>query len=83
MKRLLSRENVLAVLLCLIVLLLIVMLSDSTPQWIYQGIPSQTAPCYSRVDRHLVRGQHQGGSTNARAQDGGCHLGPIRPSVHG
>lgn len=27
----------LALLLCLIVLLLIVMLSDSTPQWIYQG----------------------------------------------
>jgi hypothetical protein len=37
MKRLLSRENMLALLLCLIVLLLIVMLSDSTPQWIYQG----------------------------------------------
>ena len=22
------------------------------PQWIYQGIPQQNAPCYSRVDRH-------------------------------
>jgi hypothetical protein len=37
MKRLLSRENLLAILLCVIVLLLIIMMSDSTPQWIYQG----------------------------------------------
>ena len=37
MRPLLSRENLLAVLLCLIVLLLIIMMSDSTPQWIYQG----------------------------------------------
>ena len=22
------------------------------PQWIYQGIPPQNPPCYSRVDRH-------------------------------
>jgi hypothetical protein len=37
MKRIFSRENVWAILLCLIVLLLIIMMSDSTPQWIYQG----------------------------------------------
>lgn len=22
------------------------------PQWVYQGIPAQNAPCASRVDRH-------------------------------
>jgi hypothetical protein len=32
-----SRENVLALLLCLIVIMLIIMMSDSAPQWIYQG----------------------------------------------
>jgi hypothetical protein len=37
MKRIFSRENVWAILLCLIVLLFIIMMSDSTPQWIYQG----------------------------------------------
>lgn len=37
MKNLLSRENLLALLLCLIIMLLIIMMSDSTPQWIYQG----------------------------------------------
>ena len=36
-RRLLSRENALALGLCLIVLLLIVVTADSAPQWIYQG----------------------------------------------
>jgi hypothetical protein len=36
-QRLFSRENLLAFLLCLIIMLLIIMMSDSTPQWIYQG----------------------------------------------
>ena len=34
---LLSRENLYALALCLIVILLIVVTSDSAPQWIYQG----------------------------------------------
>jgi len=37
MKRLFNRENGLAVALCLIVILLIIVTSDSAPQWIYQG----------------------------------------------
>lgn len=37
MKRLLSRENMLALGLCLLVILLIIVTSDSAPQWIYQG----------------------------------------------
>lgn len=35
--RLLSRENVLAALLCLLAILLIIIATDSAPQWIYQG----------------------------------------------
>lgn len=37
MRRLFTHENLLALVLCLIVLALIIMMSDSTPQWIYQG----------------------------------------------
>lgn len=37
MRRLLSRENLYALALCLIVLLLIIVTTDSAPQWIYQG----------------------------------------------
>lgn len=37
MRRLLSRENRYALALCLIVILLIIVTSDSAPQWIYQG----------------------------------------------
>ena len=37
MNRIFSRENLLALLLCLIILMLVIMMSDSTPQWIYQG----------------------------------------------
>jgi len=36
-RRIFSRENVTALLLCLIIIALIIMMSDSTPQWIYQG----------------------------------------------
>lgn len=36
-QRIFSRENILAVGLCLIVILLIIVMTDSTPQWIYQG----------------------------------------------
>lgn len=36
-KKLFSRENLLALALCLIIILLIIVTSDSAPQWIYQG----------------------------------------------
>ena len=32
-----SRENILALLLCLLAILLIIVASDAAPQWIYQG----------------------------------------------
>jgi len=37
MRRLFTRENLLAIALCLIAILLIIATSDSAPQWIYQG----------------------------------------------
>lgn len=37
LKRLFSRENVYAVALCFIVIFLIIVTTDSSPQWIYQG----------------------------------------------
>jgi hypothetical protein len=37
MKRILTRENLYALLLCLIVIMLIIMTSDASPLWIYQG----------------------------------------------
>lgn len=36
-RRIFSRENVFAVALCFIIILLIIVTSDSSPQWIYQG----------------------------------------------
>jgi hypothetical protein len=36
-KRIFSRENLLAVALCVIVILLLIVTSGSAPQWIYQG----------------------------------------------
>lgn len=36
-RRLLSRENVFALALCLIVIAMIIVTTDSAPQWIYQG----------------------------------------------
>ena len=35
--KLLTRENALAVALCLLAILLIIVSADSAPQWIYQG----------------------------------------------
>ena len=37
MRRIFTRENRYALALCLIVLLLIIVTADSSPQWIYQG----------------------------------------------
>lgn len=37
LRGLFSRENVYAVALCMIVILLIIVTTDSAPQWIYQG----------------------------------------------
>jgi hypothetical protein len=37
LKRIFSRENVFALLLCLIILLVIIVTADASPQWIYQG----------------------------------------------
>ena len=36
-KRLFTRENTFALLLCLIVIFVIIVTADSSPQWIYQG----------------------------------------------
>lgn len=36
-KRLFNRENLFALLLCLIILLAIIVTADASPQWIYQG----------------------------------------------
>lgn len=37
LRKLLTRENLYALLLCLIVLLVIILTADQSPQWIYQG----------------------------------------------
>jgi hypothetical protein len=37
MRRIFSRENLFALALCLIVVLLVIVTADSAPQWIYQG----------------------------------------------
>jgi hypothetical protein len=37
MRRFFSRENLLAAGLCLLIILLIILTTDSAPQWIYQG----------------------------------------------
>lgn len=37
LKRLFSRENLLALALCLIAIAVVVMTSASSPRWIYQG----------------------------------------------
>ncbi len=36
-RKLLTRENVFALILCLIVMVVIVMTADQAPLWIYQG----------------------------------------------
>jgi hypothetical protein len=37
LKSLFSRENLLAVALCLLLILLVIVTADTAPQWIYQG----------------------------------------------
>lgn len=37
LRRVFSRENLFALALCLIVLLVIVVTADASPRWIYQG----------------------------------------------
>ncbi len=37
LKRLFSRENVFALALCLLVILMIIVTTSTAPQWIYQG----------------------------------------------
>ena len=37
LRNLFSRENLYAVLLCLLAILLLVMTADASPSWIYQG----------------------------------------------
>lgn len=37
MSKIFSRENLIAIALCLLVILLIIVTTDSAPQWIYQG----------------------------------------------
>jgi len=37
MYRLFSRENLAALLLCLILIALVILTADQSPQWIYQG----------------------------------------------
>ncbi len=37
MRRIFTRENVFAVALCVIVIALVIITTDSAPQWIYQG----------------------------------------------
>ncbi len=37
LRKLFSRENLYALLLCLIVILIIVLTAGQSPQWIYQG----------------------------------------------
>jgi hypothetical protein len=36
-RRLLSRENLFALGLCVVIILLVIVTSDAAPQWIYQG----------------------------------------------
>jgi hypothetical protein len=37
LRRLLTRENLIALALCLLVILLVIVTTDSAPRWIYQG----------------------------------------------
>lgn len=37
MKRFLTRENLAALLLCLLAILLVIVTADNAPTWIYQG----------------------------------------------
>jgi hypothetical protein len=37
LKKLFTRENVFAIVLCVVLILLVIVTADSAPQWIYQG----------------------------------------------
>lgn len=37
LRRILTRENLIALLLCLLIIALVVVTAESAPQWIYQG----------------------------------------------
>ena len=37
LRRILTRENVFAIALCIILILVVIVTADSAPQWIYQG----------------------------------------------
>jgi hypothetical protein len=37
LRKLFSRENLLALGLCIVVILLVIVTTDNAPQWIYQG----------------------------------------------
>ncbi len=37
LRKLLTRENLYALLLCLIIIAVIILTADQSPQWIYQG----------------------------------------------
>lgn len=37
LRRVFSRENLIALLLCLLIIALVIVSADSAPQWIYQG----------------------------------------------
>jgi hypothetical protein len=37
LRKLLSRENIFALLLCLVLVAITIMTADQAPQWIYQG----------------------------------------------
>jgi hypothetical protein len=37
LRRLVSRENLLALAICILLILVIIVTADSSPQWIYQG----------------------------------------------
>jgi hypothetical protein len=37
LRRIFSRENLIALVLCLILIALVIVTADSAPQWIYQG----------------------------------------------
>ena len=37
LKRVFTRENVFAVALCVVLILLVIVTADTAPQWIYQG----------------------------------------------
>ncbi len=37
LRKIFTRENVFALILCLVLILLVIVTADSAPQWIYQG----------------------------------------------